>query len=89
MKLEPARCPQCGAVAHAITETVGVDVHLEYDAERDQYEYAGEDRVNWDTQETAFDQAGNADVWRRAGHFWKARVPRAAEPREGSHERVG
>jgi hypothetical protein len=73
MKIEPAKCPECGEPAEGTLETVtGKALLLKNDDGT--YDYAGETKIWWDEQRTVRDAEGRATAICSAGHEWQVTI---------------
>ena len=86
MRWEQQTCPTCGEPARARAETVASQVSLAFDADTEEYDFAGESEVIWDTQEPVV-QAGRENLWCANGHEWWTRPLEEPEGPEGSASR--
>ena len=72
MKFVPGRCPECGAPADAVEESVLLDAALDHDEGTGEYTWGGgEDEVAWDTSEPV-ERDGKAYLRCGNGHRWYA-----------------
>ena len=83
MKWEQQFCPACGEPARSRAETVASQASLLFHLDTEEYDFAGESEVLWDTQEPVV-QEGRENLWCANGHEWWTRpVPEPPVPEEG------
>ena len=71
MRFSPWKCPECGEAAKGTLETIASLALLMFDDDG-QAEYAGETELDWNSQATRHDEAGNTVLECPAGHQWPA-----------------
>ena len=71
MRFSPWKCPECGQAARGTSETITGLALLMFDDDG-QAEYAGETELDWNSQVTRHDEAGNDLLECPAGHRWPA-----------------
>jgi hypothetical protein len=81
MRFRPFRCPTCKRRANRILENILGDACLIYDPDQRAFQYEGETKVDWDSQETVV--AADGTVTLSCGnHTWQAK--RLAEKQEAA-----
>lgn len=71
MHFSPWKCPDCGQAAKGTSETINGLALLIFNGDG-QAEYAGETEIDWNSQVTRHDEAGNDLLECPAGHQWPA-----------------
>jgi len=71
MRFSPWKCPECSEAAKGTLETIAGLALLMFDDDG-HAEYAGETELDWNSQITRHDEAGNALLECPAGHQWPA-----------------
>lgn len=70
----------CRQRAVAIIETVTVQACIEFDEDDKTFDYAGESKVDWDSQRATETSGGLVTVCCANGHEWRTRVDWGDEP---------
>lgn len=66
MKFEIDKCPYCDGDPTGILETLkGWALLNDREDDTEEFEYAGETSIDWDSQETDEDNDGNVTLWCR------------------------
>jgi hypothetical protein len=74
MKFQPYRCPECKQLAHGTEETVLATALMNFDSKTNSFEYEGETKVHWNSQETITDEKGRVELSCPNSHSWFATV---------------
>ena len=73
MQFDPWKCPECDQPASGTVEVIHGVALLLFDDEG-RAEYAGETKVDWDSQTSLLDARGRVTLECPSGHQWQARA---------------
>jgi len=73
MKIEPSRCPECGAKIRGTCDIVPATALLD-EVAPGEFEYAGESKVHWDGQHTPETFEGLPEVICENGHIFPVHI---------------
>ena len=71
MQFNPLKCPECDQAAAGTVEVIHGLALLIFD-EQDNADYAGETKVDWDSQVSLLDACGRVTLECPNGHQWQA-----------------
>ena len=85
MRFAPGNCPDCGELAEGTLESIAGQALLVFDEDGDA-DYAGETKIDWNSQVTVRDAKGRVILECPSGHRWQATLtdlPWKEEPQHG------